>query len=277
MKKFGYILGIGACVLLLAGCGKIDDNIQDQDNNTIVENKPSAYNCLSDTPTNSYGCYDTDVLFNGEKVTKGVWSVYTQSNTNRIDGQDFYDRYQYGFDFSGDGSAYKQEQTNGYIFYKIWGVNDTGKEITVSEDGAYAYQETFSGQNCFKVTNNGDTLKLCHESFVDQSFENAAGYYGPDVRFGNLKNYNFAADGNWTISGYGDNNSAAAVAVTLDANGSTSNGGEWGVSADGKVMEIDGVRYLVYQYLEPQAHQCIAVFELYGNTISSMQWKLCKQ
>jgi len=269
------VISVLAFFALLAGCGRIDET---QDNNTVVENLTDAYNCLSDTPTNSYGCYDSDVRFpgaTGDKLTDGVWSVYEQSNTNRTDGITFYDRYQRGFIFSGDGSAYKQERTDGYSTYRTWGVNDAGTAVSVSDEGKFTYAASFSGQDgCFQISNDGATLKLCHESFVNSSQENSTGYYGSTVRFGNLTNYNFTAVGTWTVEGYGEND-AVQASVTLDANGTTSNGGEWGVSADGKVMGIDGTRYLVYQYLE--RGDCIAVFELSGGFITPTQWKLCRQ
>jgi len=261
-------------LLLLSGCGKIDTSTT-QDNNTIEEPTTPAYNCKNTTPTNSYGCYDSTVLFHGETVTDGIWSIYTQSNTNRTDGVTFYDRYQYGFDFSGDGSASKQQKTDGYVYYREWGINDGGTALTLSEDGTYTYVAVFSGQNCFQVTNGGSTLKMCHESFVDQSQSNAAGYYGTGVAFGNRADYDFTAVGSWSIAGYGDNTVPAAT-VVLDANGTTSNAQEWGVSADGKVMEIDGVRYLVYQYLDTPDNNCIATFELAGGVITPTTWKLCK-
>ena len=276
MRIINYVTAF-SIVLLFLGCGKIED--QTQDDNTVVEETVNAYNCSnSGTPQNEYGCYDSDVTFKGETMTKGVWSVYTQSNINRTDNTVFYDRYQYGFVFSAQGSAGKQEKTDGYILYREWGVDGEGVSFTLSEEGTYSYSDSFVGQDCFKVTNTNEanTLKLCHESFVNQDFENATGYYGTDVTFGNLNNYDFTVVGTWTVAGY-DSNSAGSASVTLDANGTTSNGGEWGVSEDGKVIGIDGVRYLAYQYLEPKSAQCIAVFELSGGLASSVKWKLCKQ
>jgi len=263
-----------AALLVLAGCGRIDTTI---DGSTVDEPTTKAYNCKSDSDTNSYGCYGSDKLFHSEKITEGIWSVYTKSNTSEVDNTPFYDRYQYGYDFLSDGSAEKQEKTDGYILYREWGVNDAGTGITVSEDGAFTYKAVFSGEDCFEVLNGSETLKLCHESYVDQTNPpNAMGYYGPNVRFGNRKSFDFEAVGEWRISGYG-NNDADVFSVTLDENGTTSSGGEWGVSKDGKVIGIDGVRYLVYQYLDESSGKCIAAFEMSGYYISAMKWKLCKQ
>jgi hypothetical protein len=267
-----------AVLVGVVGCGKIDQ--PSSDSSVVVEPTVPAYNCKYDTPTNSYGCYSSSVVFHNETVVKGLWSVYTQSNSNRTDGVVFYDRYLYGFDFFEDGSAGKQLQTDGYTYYREWGVNDEGSSITVSTDGTYAYKATFSSdQQCFEVANGGDTLKFCHESYENSgaNLSPTGLYYGAAVRFGNRTDYNFLVPGNWSISGYGDNN-APEVALQLDENGTVASGGEWGVSGDGKLMEIDGVRYLVYQYLEPLSDQCIAVFELYGGgAVASDKWKLCKK
>ncbi|MEJ2501427.1 MAG: hypothetical protein P8Y65_09985, partial [Campylobacterales bacterium] len=65
--------------------------------------------------------------------------------------------------------------------------------------------------------------------------------------------------------------------LAVPADGSTSGGGEWGVSRDGKVMTIDGTSYLVYRYLRPKEDKCIAVYELAGDIITPSVWKLCKQ
>ena len=263
---------------MLAGCGRIEEDTTG-DNVTYEEQTNPAYNCYSNTPINGYGdCYDSGVLFHGETVDEGAWSVYTQSDENRDDGTVFYDRYQYGFQFYGDGSAGKQQKTDGYTDYREWGINDEGSVLTLSDEGTYSYQAVFTNDSgCFEVSNSGKTIKMCHESFVDQSFgDETRGFYGANVAFGNRAGYNFIAEGSWTIGGY-DTNTASPVTVNLDANGSTDSGGEWGVSKDGKVINIDGTRYLVYQYLDGSKSNCIAVFELSGLVTSSTKWELCKQ
>lgn len=273
MRSF-YTLSLAALVAI-SGCGRVEEG---SDSNTVDEPTVPAYNCQATSPTNSYGdCYGESVsIFNGEKVVEGIWSLYSQSNTNRTDGTVFYDRYQYGYELADDGSGGKQNKSDGYTLYREWGVDDEGTALTLSSDGSFTYQSSFVGQDCYAVSNNGDTLKMCHESYVDLSQSNNAGYFGSGVKFGNLNNYNFDVVGSWSIAGYGDN-SAGSTTVTLDVNGTTSNAGEWGVSADGKVMEIDGTRYLAYQYLEPLSSKCIAVFELSGGIVTSLKWQLCKQ
>lgn len=263
-----------SAMVILGGCGRVKET---SDDNTREETIVSANNCNSYSPTNGYGdCYGADVSLFKEKVVEGIWSLYSQSNTNRTDGTVFYDLYLYGYEFSSDGSGVKQVQTDGYYPYWFWGVDDEGKVLTVSSDGSFTYKSTFVGQDCYVVTTDSDTMKLCHESYVDMTNSNNAGYYGSGVTFGNLHNYNIDVVGTWSIAGY-DKNSAGTTTVTLDENGTTSNAGEWGVSADGKVMEIDGVRYLVYKYLEPSSSQCIAVFELSSGNATSLTWELCKQ
>ena len=271
-----FVLGI-AVLAVLAGCRTID---QTSDNNTIVEPTPTTFNCKYDTATNSYGCYSSSVVFHNETVVDGLWSVYAQSNTNRTDNQVFYDRYLNGYDFYSDGSGGKQQQTDGYNVARDWGVNDSGSELTVSNDGTFTYSATFlSDTKCFEVTNNGDKLKLCHETYQNSgatASADAGYYYGTDVKFGNRTDYNYLVPGTWSLSGYGDNTASEAL-MTLDANGTIQGGGMWAVSGDGKLMDINGTRYLVYQYLEPTAAQCIAVFEMAYGTASSTKWTLCKE
>ena len=274
-------------LIIAAGCGKIE---QTSDSTTSTNNPPNALNCQNDTPTNNYGCYDTNVRFPGSTgdllVEDGkVWSVYKQSNTNRT--KVFYDVYLRGYDFSVYtdyvnnyiAAADKQEQTDGYNIAESWGINDAGTEITLSEDGAYTYGNQNFSDGCFEVSNNGETLKLCRESLEnrDANESNTTGlYFGPTVRFGNRTNYDFVVTegtGEWSISDfYGSN----VTKVKLADNGTTDSGGEWGVSADGKIMEIKGVRYLVFQYLDVPETNCIFTYELSGGTSTSDKWKLCK-
>lgn len=270
-------------LIILAGCGRIDQTATD--NSTINVTPPAAVNCPSSTylKTNGYGdCYDTDVLFPGRTgdlvvdSTK-VWSVYMRSNTSDTDV--FYDIYLRGYDFYGNapGNVLKQEQTDGYTATEFWGIDDEGTKITTSEENDYTYTGEQFSDGCFKVTNGGKTLKLCHESLenLDANESNTTGlYFGSNAKFGNRTNYNFVVEGTWTIGGYGANN-AATRTVVFASGGTTDTPGAWGVSADGKVIEFDGTRYQVYQYLSNSG--CIAVLELSGGLSTGTQWKLCKQ
>lgn len=270
-----FILSI-AIVGLFAGCGRVDDAVQD--GSTIDQPSVPAANCIG-LNVNSYGCYGEESVFNGKKIVQGVWSVYTQSNVENIGNVIFYDRYKRGLDFRSDGSVFMREKTDDFQYFLEWGVNDDGTKLTLSDGTTYTYQAVFSNDaDCFKVLrSDGLAVKLCTESFVAYDGKNSSGYYGSNVTFGNLTHYYFNAVGSWRIAPYDSTNSASATTVTLDANGSTSTGGEWGVSADGKVMGIDGIRYLVYQFLKSPEDNCIAVFELSGGQITQTTWKLCKQ
>lgn len=272
--KRAYSSWIGFVVLLvMAGCGRIEEV---EDGVTIDQNVPPAANCIN-LQENSFGCYGSDKVFFGKKLVEGFWSVYTQSNLQNIGNETFYDRYQHGYDFREDGSAFKRQQSETYTYFHEWGVNDGGTELKLSDGNAYVYESVFANDsNCLQGKQNGETVKLCQEFYVDRSQENAAGYFGDDVRFGNLTNFNFAAVGEWKFTPYNDENSGQEWSVTLGSDGNTSTGGIWGVSADGKVMNVDGKSYLVYQYLKSPQY-CIAVFELSGGFITSTTWRLCKQ
>jgi hypothetical protein len=278
---FKIMIFILWALVILAGCGRVDEE-QTQDNATYDDPTFPVVNCTADTPTNDYGCYSNKVTFHNEVVVDGIWNIYTQSNENRTDGVVFYDRYQYGYEFEGnDGTAGKQEKTDGYTLYREWGVNDSGDRIFVgshssNDEGEYTYNGEIFSDGCLVVTNSGETLKMCHESFVDTTYANSTGYYGLNVRFGNRTGYDFTAAGTWSILGYGDNTDTKPDEV-LYTNGSTGSEGVWGVSKDGKVIGINGVRYLVYQYLDGSEDNCIAVFELSGGEVTSIKWKLCKQ
>lgn len=269
------IMATGFTLFLIAGCGRVEEV---QDGSTIDQPSTPAANCIG-LSENTYGCYGADTVFHGLKVVEGVWSVYTQSNVENIGNNIFYDRYQRGYEFRDDGSAFMREQTQGYSYFREWGVNDDGTLLKLSDGKSYTYQAVFANDsNCLEVTREDkSSVKLCHEAYVDYAGENEAGYYGANVTFGNLTHYYIDAVGTWNIAPYDSSNSGDESTVTLDANGTTSNGGEWGVSKDGKVMTIDGVSYLTYQFLSPASDQCIAVFELAGGAITSTTWKLCKQ
>lgn len=264
-------------ILLLAGCGRIEKDVQD--GTTIEPDLPQAANCVG-TDENAYGCYGAETVLFGKKIVKGVWSVYEQSNIENVNHNIFYDRYKRGYDFREDGTAFTRtmRETADFSVPYQWGVSDDGKTLNVEDGNSYVYQGIFANDsNCFEVTRDTTTVKLCNESLVDMTHENEMGYYGADVAFGNLTHYNLKGVGTWKIAPYDSSNGGSETTVTLTEDGNTSNGGHWGVSADGKVMGIDGIRYLVYQYLDPYSDQCIAVFELSDGRITSTTWKLCKQ
>ena len=257
---------------LIAGCGLVDTDTVNDDN--IDDNlKPIATNC-ADNVENAYGCYgDTKTFGVGAlKITGGVWSIYSMSTLPVGTQSESYDTYEYGYKFDGDGTAFKRSDTATYSESLKWGVSQSGDQLTVSSDGTYVYEGRFGNdKNCFKVSNKlvGESIKMCSEDSVDTSHKNSAGYYGNGVTFGNYTHGNYEIVGKWEITG------TNSITVTLDSNGTTSNGGEWGVSEDGKRIGIDGVNYLVHKY--PKSEDCIEVFELIGETITPQIRKMCKQ
>lgn len=260
--------------LLLSGC-KVEEV---EDGTTINQDAVPAANCIG-LSENTYGCYGADSVFNGKIIVDGLWSLYTQSNVENVGNETFYDRYKRGYTFRDDGSVFMREQTEDFIYFREWGIDDDGVELTLSDGVTYTYQAVFANDsNCFLVTQeDGTDAKLCSESFVDFDGENGSGYFGANVTFGNLTHYFLNAVGTWTIAPYDSGNTGTTLTVTLQADGTTTDGSEWGVSEDGKVMTIDGISYLAYQFLNDSDSDCIATFELSGGVITSTTWKLCVQ
>lgn len=257
---------------VVTGCGLIETDAVNDDNvdDTL---KPIATNC-ADNVENAYGCYgDTKTFGVGAlKITGGVWSIYSMSTLPVGTQSEYFDTYEYGYRFSGDGTVFKRSDTATYSESLKWGVNQSGDRLTVSRDGTYVYEGRFgNNKNCFKVSNKevGESIKMCNEDSIDTSHQNSAGYYGDSVAFGNYTHGSYQAVGTWEIAG------ANPVVVTLDSNGTTSNGGEWGVSEDGKRIEIDSIKYLVHKY--PKSQECLEVFELVGDIITPQIWKMCRK
>jgi len=257
---------------MVAGCGVIktdavnDDNVDDS-------LKPIATNC-ADNVENAYGCYGEAKTFGvgALKIVDGVWSVYSMSTLPVGTQSEYYDRYEYGYRFDKDGTAFKRKDTATYSKSLKWGVSQSGDKLTVSGDGVYIYEGRFgNNKNCFKVSNKeaGESIKMCNEKSVDMGHKNGAGYYGGNINFGNYTHGDFRAAGTWEITG------SSSIVVVLDDNGTTSNGGNWGVSEDGKRIEIDGVSYLAYKY--PKSEECVEAFELAGEIITPQVWKMCKK
>ncbi len=270
LKFFSLFVAI---LLGISGCGRIKTV---HDGATTTPPSVPAANCVG-LSQNAYGCYGSGTVFNGKKIVNGYWSVYTQSNVKNIGNSVFYDRYERGYSFRNDGSAFVRNQTRGYNYYLEWGADNAGTKLTLSDGRTYTYKGVFlSDSNCFEVTReDSSTAKLCNESPISYDGNNSAGLYGAQATFGNLTGYYLLVPGVWKISPY--DSGSGATTVTLDANGTTSTGGEWGLSSDGKVISIDNTRYLVNQYLSPSSDKCIAAFVLASDVITSTRRKLCKQ
>jgi len=258
--------------MTVTGCGRVTDTTNES--STVDQTFPPAGNDKSEYQNEGLGWYSDDAVFAGQKIVEGVWSVYKR--TDYAQGStEFYDLYDRGYDFRGYGEAFIRFQTKAFSNSAQWGVDADGTKLALSDYYAYIYKSVFSNDDhCFNVLQNSVTVRFCHEAFVDANTSNSAGYYGANVKFGNRTNYNFTAVGQWEISPF---EGGQGSTVTLDADGSTSGGGEWGESRDGKVMTIDGTSYLVFRYLTPPDDNCIAVYELADNDITDTVWKMCKR
>ena len=258
-------------LLLMSGCGLTKDDDINNDDNTNETLKPIATNC-ADNVENAYGCYGPTKTFGVGALTivNGSWSIYTMSTLPVSTQSRYFDVYKYGYEFLDDGIVYKYDATG--ITILTWGVSSKGDAITISGDGTYTYIGRFNDVNCFEVSNGqiDESIKMCNESSVDLSHKNDAGYYfGQNVTFGNYTHGNYIAVGDWQVI------SDQIATVTLDSNGTTSNGAQWGVRKDGKSIMIDDKSYLIYKY--PNSEDCIETFELSGEIITASQIKLCKQ
>ena len=262
-------------ILGITGCGltKDEDSASANDDQVKDNFTPNGTNCV-DNIENAFGCYGATKTLANRKVIEGVWSVYTVSTMPVANQSIYYDTYKLGYQFLSDGTAFKHDATATYSKILTWGVDPTGKEITISNDGTYKIDtQFFNDLNCFKATNSqiGEDIKICNESVLSTGTQNSAGYYGNTVRYGNYSHGNILAVGTWSITKTGQINS---VKVTLDSNGTTSNGAQWGISPDGKRITIDDKSYLAYKY--PESLECITSFELSGDIILPQTWELCK-
>jgi len=258
---------------LFAGCG-----VAEVEDDTAVDNTfvPQADNC-DDGIKNSYGCYGSDQGLGEEMLVEGYWSVYTQRDIGTEFDYVYYDTYLYGYRFFHDGTVVKRDATTFYSESLAWGVDENGESVTLKDDGTYSITGQFeNSENCYEVTNDDseESLKLCHESAVDNTNQNGSGFFGSTVVFGNYHLGDHNASGTWLVSDY-DGSSSTTAAHTLSVDGSTGSGGEWGVSADGKMITIDGISYLIFKYLVDS--DCIAAFEMSGNNSTGEIWQFCRQ
>jgi hypothetical protein len=250
-------------LLVITGCGKIEE---ESASGTIeYENEnyaPNQTNTCYDDYANSAGCFGSKQYFGDEEITNGIWSVYTKSN-NYLE---YYDKYQISYQFMSDGSI-KQRSGSRFYYYNytdVWGVNDDGSALNLHPTTSYTISASRTG-GCYTVTSGENTYRMCNEPLISDAAQNSAGYYGADVSFGNNDVYgNYTASGSWRI----DDRS-----VTLDANGSTSTGGEWGLSQDAKMISIDGISYLINTYPD---NNCIETYEMSGDYPTEPR-TLCKE
>ncbi len=268
LKSLGLIF---LTLFLMNGCGLTKDQDVNNDDKINEDLQPIATNC-ADNVENAYGCYGPTKTFGVGALTiiNGGWSIYAMSTLPVSTQSRYFDVYKYGYEFLDDGIVYKYDATG--ITVLTWGVSSKGDAITISEEGTYKYVGRFNDVSCFEVSNEliDESIKMCNEGSVDLSHKNDAGYYfGQDVTFGNYTHGDYIVVGDWQVI-----SDQITETVTLDSNGTTSNGAEWGVRKDGKSIMIDDKSYLVYKY--PRSESCIDTFELSGNIITASQIKLCK-
>lgn len=260
--KIAILLTLGIFILF-SGCGKIEDQTAGTTEASSDNYKPNANNQCATDQQNSQGCFANEPFFAENRVDLGYWALYKKSNNYK----NYYDMYYKSYKFISDGSVKKRPQSEGYfrIDGSLWGVNDAAD--TISMDSGESFKLTgrrYSGVDCYDVTHNSGTYKMCAEKSVDNSHKNSSGYYGEKVSFGNYNFGNYSSVGKWSIDG---------AEVTLNSDGTTSNSGEWGVSEDGKIITIDANSYIVNRYPD---NSCIDTYTLVLNT-KQESVRLCKK
>jgi len=261
MKKILLLLPI-VLLLVFSGCGKIEDETSGTTESSYDNYTPSANNQCASDQQNSAGCFGNEPFFAENQVDLGYWSLYKKSDNYK----NYYNQYFKSYQFISDGSVKKRFESEGYyrIDGSLWGVNDAAD--TINLDSGESFKLTgrrYSGTDCYDVTHNNTTYKMCAESAIDTSNVNSAGYFGESLSFGNYNFGNYKAVGSWSI----DNDT-----VTLNSDGSTSNNGEWGLSKDAKVITIDAISYIVNRYPD---NDCIDTYTLISNTKQDTV-RLCK-
>ncbi len=238
-----------AFILLFSGCGQIEDDIVTEvsyDNYT----PPSNNQCSPDN-ANSQGCFGNEPFFGDNQVDSGYWVLYKESNNY----DDYYDMYFKSYQFTSKGAVVIRNEDEGNYKYtsNLWGVNSDADTIAMDSGEALKYDGTKYGGDCYKITYENATYKMCHEDAIEGSQKNSAGYYGDEVKFGNYIQGDYEVAGTWSIDG---------VSFSLDSNGSTSTGGKWGVSLDAKSITIDAMTYLVDKY---PGESCIDTYIIENN------------
>jgi hypothetical protein len=250
-------------VLIFSGCGKIEeDDGAGSPEYSYEDDKPVSSNQCTSYQQNSAGCFGNEPMFRYNRVDIDFWALYKKSDNNK----QYYDRYFKSYKFISDGSV-KQRSQSTIAFSAdgtLWGASDDGNAINIDTGEVLKYANNRYGDgDCYDVTYNDATYKICAESSQLISLQNASGYYGDDITFGNYSRGDYRCVGQWSI---GDNN------ITLYSEGNTSNGGEWGISEDAKVLTVDNISYIVNKYPD---NNCIDTY-MVVNYAKSDSVRLCK-
>ncbi len=258
MKTQLFLLST-AFLLLFSGCGQIEDDIVTEISQSNYT-PPSNNQCSTDN-ANSQGCFGNEPFFGDNQVDTGYWALYKESNNY----DDYFDMYYKSYQFSSTGAIIVRSEEEGNFKYtsNLWGINSAADTISMDTGESLKLNGVKYGGDCYQVTYQTGTYKMCHEDEIVPSSQNSAGYYGEDLKFGNYVQGDYEAVGSWEIEG---------VLISLDSNGSTSSGGEWGLSLDAKLFTIDTVQYLVDKY---PGSSCIDTYIIVNNYKTSPK-KLCK-
>ncbi len=252
-------------LLLFSGCEPIEE---ESDVAVNMNYKPNAVNTCNLSEETTLGCFGSGLEFgDNEKLDEGYWSLYAKRDNNLV----YYNTYLFSYQFTGNG--YTQTLNKQQMYYVLaWGINRDGSKITIDQEGTITYGGIFgSDTSCYKVRHSAfgnEELKMCHDTKVDGK-KNSVGHYGENVKFGNYTYGDYTVVGTWKVSNYGDG--TAVTTYTLEINGTVKEGGNWGVSEDGKVLHVNDASYLVHQYLE---NDCLVCFNTNGSRTTPL--KLCK-
>jgi hypothetical protein len=262
MKQFLILLLLAG--MIFTGCEKIDEN---SDNSTNDSYKPNEANTCNQSEESTLGCYGDDLKFgDNELLTGGVWSVYAKRDAN----VHYYNTYLFGYEFSDQGYVALLNRIQNTVIE--WGINREGSVITMNPEGTITYKSIFgSNNNCYEITHSAykETLKFCHDAVVDDSHKNELGFYSETIKFGNYTYGDYTAVGTWVVSEYGT--STTIDIHTLNADGTTVDGGNWGVSENGKILHVNASSYLINKYLN---NGCMVCFDT--QTSMSTPLQLCK-
>jgi len=278
MRHLSFIVIL---MLIFTGCsGELTENQkQSEDIRTNDKFVANQQNSTTDENTNAIGSIGIEAEFGeNEKITEGFWSLYVSRN---IDLYLDYDTYLGGYKFYDDGSMVQQDTLPLYQQRKQnWGTDVSGSSITISPGNKFTITAQFDNeQNCYEVSglSSGEKGKLCHEKVLNgANTQNSLGYIGESATYGTYKRFNPNVAGSWEFYPI-DNSIASLQAIkTLKLNASGGVEGDatlnWGVSEDGKVLNIGNNSYLIFKYL---SDTCVHTLE-YTNNVVTNEVKLCK-